>query len=86
MKDGALRFQALSRVLPWYFWRSCKESLLTVCANCSFEKEFDGVQDVFELQVRSTCFGHIPGDDGAPFLMRSIMIRPSCRTLIYPYR
>jgi hypothetical protein len=43
--------------------------MLTVCVNCSFEKEFDGVQDVFELQVRSTCFGHRPGDDGG-LLMR----------------
>lgn len=36
----------------YLFKLSFEPVILIVRANCSFEKEFDGVQDVFELQVR----------------------------------
>lgn len=65
MKDEVLRSRAPGRVLLWCFWKFHEDELLTVRVNCSFEKEFDGVQDVFELQVRSACLGHTPGDNHA---------------------
>ena len=71
MQDEVLRSQAPGRVLlQLCFSEFYEDALLTVCVNCSFEKEFDGVQDVFELQVRSICLGHTPGDDGGPLLMQ----------------
>lgn len=67
MKDGASALRGAgpgpALALQEVLWEI---DMLTVCVNCSFEKEFDGVQDVFELQVRSTCLGHRPGDDGGP--------------------